>query len=155
MKDLGTKPINMVKITKVILDVMFYSGILVFLTLPFSLKWAGRYYADSIAEHYISMLLIFGAAAVMGLFIVGELRSMMRTVWSRECFVWRNVQSLERMGGVSAGISVLFLIKLFIVPTPATLIIILVFFVAALFSGVLSQVFAEAIRYKEETDLTI
>ncbi|MCF2569441.1 DUF2975 domain-containing protein, partial [Mediterraneibacter glycyrrhizinilyticus] len=40
-------------------------------------------------------------------------------------------------------------------PTPATFIIILTFFIAGLFSYVLSFVFSEAIRYKEENDLTI
>ncbi|MDD2980886.1 MAG: DUF2975 domain-containing protein [Hespellia sp.] len=155
MKEIESKTINIVKITKIILDIMFVSGILVVISLPFSLKLAGEYYAESIALHYISMLVLFGGSGFCGLLIVNELRSMMRTVVKQECFVYRNVQSLERMGGVSVCISILFFIKMFILPTPATLIIILVFFIAALFSGVLAQVFAEAIRYKEENDLTI
>lgn len=36
-----------------------------------------------------------------------------------------------------------------------TVVIVVIFFVAALFSQVLSQVFGEAVRYKEENDLTI
>ena len=150
-----TKTINWGKITKIILDIMFFSGIIVTITLPFSLKWAGNHYAQSIEEHYISMLMIFGGSAFMGLFIIAELRNMMRTVVQQDCFVYRNVKSLERMCGFSLIIFVLFLIKVFILPTPATLIIVLVFFIAALFSGVLTQVFAEAVRYKEEYDLTI
>lgn len=155
MKELSAKRINMIKITKAVLDFMFVSGIIVFITLPFSLKWAGGHYLDLITKHYIAMLGIFGASAIFGLFIVSELRSMMKTVINQDCFVYRNVQSLERMGGVSLCISVLFVIKLFFVPTPATFVVIIVFFIAALFSGVLAQVFAEAIRYKEENDLTI
>ena len=46
-------------------------------------------------------------------------------------------------------------IKIFVIPTPATFIIVLTFFIAGLFSHVLSMVFSEAIRYKEENDLTI
>lgn len=45
--------------------------------------------------------------------------------------------------------------KIFFFPTPATFIIIIVFFVAALFSQVLSFVFQDAINYKEENGLTI
>lgn len=52
-------------------------------------------------------------------------------------------------------ITVLFLIKLFLLPAPATFIIVLIFFIAGLFSHVLGLVFSEAIRYKEENDLTI
>ena len=49
----------------------------------------------------------------------------------------------------------MFIFKLFFVPTPATGIIILVFFIAALFSQVLADVFEKAVNYKEENDLTI
>ena len=37
---------------------MFYTGILVEASLPFTLKLAGRYYSQEIAEHYISMLIL-------------------------------------------------------------------------------------------------
>ena len=53
------------------------------------------------------------------------------------------------------GIFIMFIFKLFFVPTPATGIIILVFFIAALFSQVLADVFEKAVNYKEENDLTI
>lgn len=59
------------------------------------------------------------------------------------------------MASLSLVIAAAFIIKIFLVPTPATAVVVLVFFIAALFSQVLANVFAEAIRYKEETDLTI
>ncbi|MDD3220346.1 MAG: DUF2975 domain-containing protein [Lachnospiraceae bacterium] len=155
MKESKLRSLDMVKITKIILDFMFISGIVVLVTLPYSLKLAGEYYSEAFVEHYISMVAVFGLSALLGLFIIRELRCMMKTVMEKACFVYRNVQSLERMGMVSICISILFFIKMFLVPTPATFIIILVFFVAALFCGVLAQVFAEAVRYKEENDLTI
>jgi hypothetical protein len=46
-------------------------------------------------------------------------------------------------------------VKLFFVITPATLILVLVFIIAGLFSHVLSQVFDQAVAYKFENDLTI
>ena len=39
--------------------------------------------------------------------------------------------------------------------TAAGIVIVIVFFIAALFSFVLAGVFAEAVRYKKENDLTI
>ena len=59
------------------------------------------------------------------------------------------------MGILSFIICGITLVRLVFVITPATLIIILVFFIAGLFSIVLSQVFAQAVSYKEENDLTI
>ncbi|MDO4313468.1 MAG: DUF2975 domain-containing protein [Eubacteriales bacterium] len=143
------------KITKIIVDIMFYSGLVVFVTLPWTLKLAGIYYSKNFSEHYLSMLFIFAAAGIFGIIIIAQLRRMMKTVISGACFVYDNVRSLEIMAALSLSITVLFIIKMFVVPTPATVIIILVFFIAALFSQVLANVFAEAIRFKEENDLTI
>ena len=143
------------RFTKMMLDVMFYCGIVVLATLPFTLKLAGRYYSKALSDNFISILLIFAVSGVCGLMIVAQLRRMMRTVLEGACFVPDNVRSLQVMAHLSLVIAGAFIIKIFLVPTPATAVIVLVFFIAALFSQVLANVFAEAIRYKEETDLTI
>ena len=141
--------------TKYLLDFMFYSGIFVAVSLPYTMKLAGRYYSADIAEHYISMLIIFFLSGVCGLIIVWRLKKMITTVLDRNCFVASNTKSLKVMGKSAFVIAVLFLIKVFILPTPATFIIVLTFFIAGIFSHVLSLVFSEAVRYKEENDLTI
>lgn len=143
------------KVTKTILDFMFYSGIVILVTLPFTLKLAGIYYSENLRRYYWAMLIIFGCSGVCGVLIVHQLRKMMKTVVNQDCFVNGNVKSLKVMGEISFVIAVLFIIKSFLLPTPATFIIILTFFIAGLFSLVLSCVFSEAIRYKEENDLTI
>ena len=134
---------------------MFFSGILVEVTLPYTLKLAGRYYSAEIGRQYIPMLVIFGISGICGLIIVFSLRRMMRTVAERNCFVSDNTRSLKVMGRVSLVIAVLFLVKSILIPTPASFIIVLTFFIAGMFSHVLSLVFEEAVRFKEENDLTI
>ena len=79
----------------------------------------------------------------------------MRTVTEKNCFVSENTRSLKVMGRVSLVITVLFLVKSVMIPTPASFIIVLTFFIAGMFSHVLSLVFEEAVRFKEENDLTI
>ena len=143
------------KFTKIILDVMFYCGIGILATLPFTLRLAGRYYSKALSDNFISMLLVFAVAGVCGLMIVAQLRRMMKTVIEGACFVPDNVRSLQVMANLSLVIAAAFIMKLFLVPTPATAVIVLVLFIATMFSQVLANVFAEAIRYKEETDLTI
>ena len=101
------------------------------------------------------MLIIFFMSGVCGLIIVWQLRKMIATVTDKNCFVDSNTKSLKVMGRVALIIAVLFLIKVFVFPTPATFIIILTFFIAGIFSHVLSLVLSEAVRYKEENDLTI
>lgn len=146
---------KIIKLTKIILDFMFFSGIAVTITMPLLLKLAGNYYAKIFQVEYIPMVLIFTPASLFGVMILGQLRKMMKTVKDENCFVWENVKSLERMAVYSFMISVLFLGKMFFVSSPATGVIIIVFFVAGLFSQVLSFVFRDAINYKEENDLTI
>ena len=104
---------------------------------------------------YWPMLIIFGLSGICGLVIVFQLRKMMKTVVKRECFVDNNTRSLSTMGKVSFVITVLFAVKCVMLPTPASFIIVLTFFIAGMFSHVLSLVFEEAVRFKEENDLTI
>ena len=143
------------KLTKLILDIMFFTGIIVLITLPIWLRFAGTHYSKDIENHYLATLIVFAVSGLNGLLIVNELRKMMKTVLEVNCFVEDNVKSLRRMARYSLVISIFFFIKVLLVPTPATLIIILVFFIAALFSVVLSCVFQEAVNYKDENDLTI
>ena len=146
---------RLISFTKYFLDFMFFSGILVEVSLPFSLKMLGEYYWKEMAEQYWPMLIIFGLSGICGLIIVYQLRKMMKTVVKRECFVDNNTKSLSTMGKVSFVITVLFIVKCILLPTPASFVIVLTFFIAGAFSHVLSLVFEEAVRFKEENDLTI
>ena len=146
---------RLISFTKYFLDFMFFSGILVEVSLPFSLKMLGEYYWKEMAEQYWPMLIIFGLSGICGLIIVYQLRKMMKTVVKRECFVDNNTKSLSTMGKVSFVITVLFIVKCILLPTPASFVIGLTFFIAGVFSHVLSLVFEEAVRFKEENDLTI
>ena len=141
--------------TKYLLNFMFFTGILVTASLPLTLKVAGEYYSEDLESHYISMLIIFLVSAVCGLVIVYQLRKMIGTVIRKNCFSDVNTKSLRIMETAAFVIAVLFFVKLFVIPTPATFIIVLTFFIAGLFSHVLSLVLSEAIRYKEENDLTL
>lgn len=146
---------KLIRFTKVILDIMFFGGIAALITLPFSLKILGKYYSAAILENFFFMLISLAICGVFGILIIVELCRMMRRVMEENCFVYGNVRSLRKMAGFSIVIAFITFIKIFIMPTPATAIIVLVFFIAALFSQVLSYVFERAVSYKEENDLTI
>src|SRR5699024_7102546 len=107
---------GIVVFTKVLLDVMFYSGILVTASLPFTLKLAGKYYSQDFAEHYIPMLAVFLVSGVCGLVIVYQLRKMIRTVIARDCFVEGNTKSLKLMGKTAFVIAAVYIVKVFTVP---------------------------------------
>ena len=144
---------HLASVTKVLLDIMFYGGIITVFLLPCD-EVAGSYY-PSFQEFYTQMLFIYGGAGILAVAIIWQLRKIFKTVLRKNCFVEENTKSLKVMGCLAFGLAVVMGGRLFFIITPATLIIILVFLVGGLFSLVLSQVFHEAVNYKNENDLTI
>lgn len=145
---------TIIKITKYLVDIMFWTGILVTLTLPWSIKWAGKY-LDRLAENYGEIVTIYFVLGILALAIIWELRKMFKTVLARNCFVRENVASLKHMSYYSGLIVLMSIVRTIVYTTIAMLVIILVFVIAGLFCQVLAQIFDEAVNYKEENDLTI
>lgn len=142
------------KWTKYFLDFMFYSGIAVTVTLPFSIKWIGGY-IPRVKEYYGDIVMIYFVLGIAALVILRELRKIFKTVLQENCFVMENVASLRKMGNWSFFIAGMALVRTIVYLTVAMLVVILVFVIAGMFSKVLAWVFEEAIQYKEENDLTI
>lgn len=145
---------TIIKITKYLVDFMFGMGVLVTLTLPWSIKWAGQY-MERLTENYGEIVTIYFVLGILALAIIWELRKMFRTVLTRNCFVRENVASLKHMSYYSGLIVLMSIVRTIVYTTIAMLVIILVFVIAGLFCQVLAQIFDEAINYKEENDLTI
>lgn len=141
-------------LTKLLLDVMFFGGIFVCITLPISIKYYGEY-NSYFADNYIELCILFFFSGIFAVLIIWELRKMFQSVLKDDCFVRENVTSLKRMGNYSFVISLITCLRLFLYLTPAVVVVILVFVIAGLFSKVLSLVFDKAVNYKLENDLTI
>lgn len=146
---------SIIRITKFLLDFMFFAGILVTVSLPFTISWITDLYPNVIRTHYTEYVIIYFALGLLAIAILGELRKMFRTVLKGDCFVYDNVVSLQRMGTYSFMIAAISLVRNIMYLTNAMSVVILVFVVAGLFSKVLAFVFEDAVRYKEENDLTI
>lgn len=145
---------TLIKYTKCFLDFMFYSGILVTGTLPFSVKLIGSF-SEKVHEHYGETVVIYFALGIAAVVILRELRKIFKTVIDKNCFVRENVVSLDKMCKWSFFIVLMAIVRTLVYTTVAMLVVILVFTIAGLFSKVLSFVFEEAVGYKEENDFTI
>ena len=143
-------------VTKCLLNVMFFCGIPTTASIPFLLKWYGdnvnAYYSG---RHYIFQSIFFVISGLFACLIVYELRKMIKSVEEDNCFVQSNVISLKRMGNYAFIIALASVGRFFLYITPGVLVVIIVFIIAGLFSKVLSKVFARAVAYKEENDMTI
>lgn len=152
--DENKKKVLLTKGVKYLLDFMFFCGMLVTVSLPFSIKWIGQYY-EPVMENYEETVIIYFVLGVAALVLIRELRRIFRTVLNEDCFVMENVVSLKKMGNWSFFIAGMSVVRSIVYLTVAMLVVVLVFVIAGLFSKVLAMVFEEAVRYKEENDLTI
>lgn len=140
--------------TKYLLDFMFYGGILVTLSLPWSIRWVEKQ-LPCMVGHYEETVIIYFVLGVSAVVLIRELRRIFRTVLAENCFVQENVVSLRKMGNWSFFIALMSVVRSVVYMTVAMGVVILVFVIAGLFSKVLACVFEEAVRYKEENDLTV
>ena len=154
MKDLKSKKRNLARATKYLLDFMFYSGIAVTASVPFSIKLLGKI-LPSLNEYYEANVIIYFVLGIAAVVLIRELRKIFKTVLEENCFVTENVVSLRKMGNWSFFIALMSVVRCIVFVTIAMGVVILVFSIAGLFSKVLAYVFEEAVRYKEENELTI
>ena len=141
-------------LTKYLLDFMYFAGIFATITLPFSIKFYGKY-NSYFRDNYYSLLVVLFLSGIFAVLILHELRKMFLSVIRDDCFIKENVNSLDKMSIYSFCIALITACRLFIYITPAIFIVILVFVIAGLFSKVLARVFDKAIIYKLDNDLTI
>lgn len=145
---------TLIKLTKYLLDFMFYSGIVVTAAMPITVKLLSTF-SEKLSAHYVEGVIIYFVLGIAAIVILRELRKIFKTVINKECFVRENVVSLNKMCKWSFFIVLMSMVRTIVYVTPAMLVIILVFTIAGLFSKVLSFVFEEAVGYKEENDFTI
>lgn len=151
---IADKKLTWTKGTKYLLDIMFYAGIAVTATLPWSIKLIGEQ-LPYLVEHYEESVIIYFVLGISAEKLLWELRKIFHTVLEENCFVKENVVSLQKMGNWSFFIALMAGVRSIVYMTIAMGVVILVFLIAGLFSKVLSFVFEQAVAYKEETDWTI
>ncbi|CAM3080136.1 DUF2975 domain-containing protein [Sporolactobacillus spathodeae] len=140
---------------KLLLDLIFIGGALIFLSLPWSVNWYERLLPEESNENYWFLLIFLYVTGFFALEIVFELRRIFNTLNKHDPFLIENVRSLQHMAVASFLITAGYIVKIIFFNSFLTIIIAMVFVIAGLFSLVLSEVFHQAVMVKEENDLTI
>jgi len=160
---------------KIFLDFIFIGGILIFVSLPFTLKMYFDFIgsADSICmgifekytrlfvninnnqESYVFFLALLLVTGLFALWIVFNLRKVLKNLNLMNPFVIDNVRSFKNISISSFVIAICYFIKMFFYNSFLTIVLTMVFVILGLFSLILSEVFRQAVLVKEENDLTI
>ena len=141
-------------LTKVLIDIMFYGGILCCVAIPFIMPPLVAFlgYSPDIIKPYTVILILSGLCAI---YILRQLKVMFKTLLSGNPFINPNVSCLRKCSVASFLIGIIYLIKISIWFTIASSIIVIIFTLLGLFCLTLKDVFKQAIAYKEENDWTV
>ena len=141
-------------VTKILLDIMFYGGLVALVVLPFALPALLAFIGASM-RFRIAYTLILLSSGTCAVYIVYQLKRMFKTLLYGNPFVMQNVSCLRKCAVASALIAVIFAIRLYLWFTIASSIIVIIFSLLSLFSIAIKDLFKQAIAYKEETDWTV
>ncbi|SHJ64931.1 Protein of unknown function [Dethiosulfatibacter aminovorans DSM 17477] len=133
------------------------AAVIVLLGLPkflgFYLNWIQSvFYSQALYYGLIAILYITGILSVL---ILDTLRKLFTTMEDANPFIRKNVMALRRMGIYAFIIGAAYVSKIFFLNSFMTMIAVFIFFIAGIFCIVLADLFNQAIKYKEENDLTI
>lgn len=142
-------------IVKRFLDLIFFGGIAIVLTLPFLLNWYMDYLRGYISEKYWFLLPFLYLTGFLALIIVNELRRIFKTLNRKDPFRTDNVKSFRRLSICCFAIAFLYVVKILVFNSFLTIILFMVFIIGGFFLLILAEVFRQAVMVKEENDLTI
>jgi len=142
------------RVTKFLVDVMFYGGIAACAALPFLFprlpSW-GIFFL----HRTVPALIILMASGLCAVYILYQLKLMFKTLMGKEPFVHQNVNCFRKCGVASFVISLLFAARLVVGFTYGAVIVVMIFFMLGLFSLTMKDIFKQAVFYKEESDWTV
>ena len=142
------------KVTKIVVDIFFYVGIMCVIGVPFLGKILQMQYNYN-PQNLKFMTAILFTSGVCAVYILYNFKSMFKTLVGGNPFVRDNIKCFNRMAVASVIIALIYIVKCFVLFSLATVTIICVFLIAALFCLTLKDIFKQAINYKEENDWTV
>ncbi len=143
------------KIMEKILYLIFIGGCLIFLTLPFCLKWYLEFSNIYTTSSYIKILIILYTSGILALGIVYYTIKLLKNVNKNKPFIKENVKILKYISIFCLIIALIYIISIPIMKSVFTIILFMIFTIMGFMCNVLSTLFDKAIEYKEENELTI
>lgn len=142
-------------IISVILYVIFFGGIAIFATLPFSLKWFLEFKNMFEINYFVKILSLLYTSGTLALVIVFKMIYLFKNINNKELFIIQNAKILATIGWCSLIIACLYLVFFPMIKSVFMVIIFMTFTIFGFMSIVLSEFVSKAINYKEENDLMI
>ncbi|RCX17477.1 DUF2975 family protein [Anaerobacterium chartisolvens] len=153
MAILGEKGLS--GIVKRLLDLVFIGGIGIYAGIPIVLKWYMEFIYSRSSESYPFLMVFLYVTGVPCLWAVYEVRKIFKTLNRMNPFMADNVKSLNHLSVTCFIIAVAYVVKIIYYPSFLTVIVAMLAVIGGLFLVVLAEVFHQAVKVKEENDLTV
>lgn len=140
--------------TKICIDILLYVAIVCCILVPFSSSWLFRYFGI-VEEEAFFVKAILLASGISCVYILWQLKVIFKTLMAGNPFIHANVACLRKIAIACVVISFTYLIKMMVMPTISTMVIVVIFIVACLLCLTLKDLFKQSIYYKDENDLTV
>lgn len=141
---------------EIALLILFFIGILAVFTLPVWVKWyIGFRYGAFSQPLYIKMLVILYISGILAVVSVWESRAILHNVNLGKPFIMDNAKRLRRIAWCFLPIALTYFVSIFLIPSPFVLLVGAAFAFGCAVLFLLSELFRQAVQYKEENDLTV
>jgi len=142
------------RITKIMVDCMFFGTFALALFIPFQINLLSRYLLilDKPPEIRLAALML---PAIAGMYITWQLRVMFKTLLGGNPFVLRNISAFRRIAIACFSVGICYTALFIFYPTIATALVVGICAVGGLFCLTLKDIFKQAYLYKQENDLTV
>ena len=153
MKITGKKSIS--NYIKILLQIIFICGVLAIVILPIIVKYYIEILRLDLQEFYIPCLILLYISGIPMLVIVKQFIGLFNTLSMNTPFMIENVRHLKIASICSAIIGIEYVVGIYVFKSIFTLIIVGIFLIAWIGLYILSELFKQAVQFKEENDLTI
>lgn len=152
MKILGKNSIS--NYIRIVINLVFIGGTLILITLPFLLNYYLQLF-NLPTDIYPPTLTLLYVSGIPALIIIYQFIKLFESLKDANPFVTNNSNYLKTSSFCSLIIAIEYFISIFIFKSVFTIIIMMIFIIAWIGLYILSELFKQAINYKEENDLTI
>ena len=141
-------------LTKILLEIMFYGGILCCAAVPFIASSAAFYFGYS-ETMVVAFAIIIFSSGICSLFIIWQLKIVFKSLIAGNPFIPENVSCFRKCAVACFLIGIAFIIDILLAFTVVSVFIVIIFSLLGLFCLTLKDVFKQAIVYKEDQDWTV
>ena len=139
--------------------IIFFAECAAVIFLPWILEFL-IYFSGKIAppisnDYYYQLLILMYFTFLLGIPFTWQIKGILKNINNKKPFIEDNVQRLKLLSIFSVLLAVGYFVGFFFVPSFFVPLMFLLFMLMGLFLKVCSELFLQAVKYKEENELTV